>query len=482
MKLTKNILALVIVIITSVIFYSCKSDTVVTSGDASNLSGSWTVDKVQLVTAPTSGTANAMMKQALVPFGEMSAGAVGNLDFTFNSETMFAQSTNLGNNHEFNKIFFGNTGYYYDRFTYTLLITTDGGVTWNPKALPTSYSNESLPLAVVNSTTLYYMNGVANILSPRLKLYKSTDAGSTWVVVNPQLNFSSFHTGINQRFSFLNENVGYALGQDSLYNYNMYKTTNGGVNWVQLPNSSVHFYGLTFYDEMHGRAEMQDGLGVYLSKTSDGGITWTDYRFPNYKTEFMTGYYFLNFNTGYCHVEGNHGEYSFYKTGNGGETWTKVSDAKIWSSVFKNENEGYGIMPDQLMLKTTDGGLNWTAYNNETPYRPNELYLVNNAPAYFDWQGNILKSAGYTNSKWTAKGKLTSSIIKAITGGEDYDEYATGTYTTNGDQITFNVNSYTADHGGVSGNGTFGFNGSTLGIQLYLANGETWKIKLSRRY
>ncbi|MBS1494778.1 MAG: hypothetical protein JST55_14780 [Bacteroidetes bacterium] len=478
----KSILALVFIIITSVIFYSCKSDTVVTPGDASNLNGTWTVDKVQLVSAPTTGTVNAMMKTALVPFGEISASTAGYLDFTFNSETMYAQNTNLGNNHEFNKVFFGNTGYYYDNFTYTLLITSDGGVTWNPKVLPTNYSYENSPLAVVNSTTLYYMNGVSNVTSPRLKLYKSTDAGSTWVLVNPQLNFTSFHTVINKRLFFLNENVGYALGTDSLYNYNMYKTTNGGVNWVQLPNSSVHFYGLTFYDEMHGRAEMQDGLGVYLSKTSDGGITWTEYRFPNYKTDFMTGYSFLNYNTGYCHIWGNDDKYYFYKTVNGGETWTKVSDAKVWSSVFKNENEGYGIIPDELMLKTTDGGQNWTAYSNNTIYRPNQLYLINNSPAYFDWNGNVFKTAGYVNSNWTAKGKLTSSIIKAITGGGDYDEYATGTYTTNEEQIIFYVNSYTEGVSGVTGTGTFGFNGSTLGIQLFLANGETWKIKLSRRY
>lgn len=478
MKLT---LFFLLTVVSSTIFYSCKSDSPVNTTYPS-ANGKWTVEKVQLVSAPTNGTASAYMKQALVPFGEVDASFAGYLDFNMGTEQMFVRNTNLTDAY-FPKIFFGNRGYLYNKQDYTLLTTSNGGSSWNNVTLPGPALLNEMPLAILNASTLYSAYGSLSPSKASLKLYKSSNGGANWTLINPKLPFSTFFNGINKRLTFLNENIGYALGQDSMYQYNAYKTTDGGVSWSLMFTNNVHFYSLNFFDELHGFAEMEDGQGPYYSRTNDGGATWTEYRLPSYQTEFYSGYSFLNANTGWAHSGTNDGDHKIYKTQNGGTSWTVLTHANIWSSFFKNENEGYGLSPEEMVYKTTDGGLNWTPYYIPEGSQPTDGYIVNESPVFFDSHGKIFTTPGIPfTGIWSVKGKLTNTLLKAITGGEDFDIYAYGDYS--GDEtenINFTCINYSNGGARASAAGKYVYTEGKLIVTLNLPNNEVWKIKFKPR-
>ena len=94
-----------------------------------------------------------------------------------------------------------------------------------------------------------------------------------------------------------------------------------------------------------------------LLKTTNAGVNWINLNLPT--TKDLSSIFFLDENTGY--IAGMVGLLA--KTTNGGLNWTFRSydtTKSIMSIYFKNENEGYlGAYPGGL-YRTINGGLNWT--------------------------------------------------------------------------------------------------------------------------
>jgi len=95
--------------------------------------------------------------------------------------------------------------------------TTDGGQTWFTEILSGCSIRE---IEMINSQVGWFAG--ANY---GMYIAKTTDGGNTWVDQDPQAEFESI--------SMVNENVGYAVGD----NGQVYKTTNGGVTFVEEETS-----------------------------------------------------------------------------------------------------------------------------------------------------------------------------------------------------------------------------------------------------
>ena len=111
-------------------------------------------------------------------------------------------------------------------------------------------------------------------LSYSSSIYKTTDGGTNWDIFSISSNSEVYS------MSFPSENVGYACGF-----YNLFKTNNGGINWVQLNNiaNANSFSEVVFNDELNGW--IIGNNGIYY--TSDGGQSWTQ--------EFNSEYSFNTF-------------------------------------------------------------------------------------------------------------------------------------------------------------------------------------------
>jgi photosystem II stability/assembly factor-like uncharacterized protein len=100
--------------------------------------------------------------------------------------------------------------------------TTDGGQTWSTDFLYPFSSCSLREIEMINSQVGWF----AGANNGGAMLAKTTDGGITW---QDQLPFQAGFESI----SIVNENVGYAVGD----NGRVYKTTNGGVNFIEEETS-----------------------------------------------------------------------------------------------------------------------------------------------------------------------------------------------------------------------------------------------------
>lgn len=175
-------------------------------------------------------------------------------------------------------------------------------------------------------------------------ILKSDDAGSTWDTLWCGLPYGS------QTFSFFSDSVGW-LGAES---DRMYKTTNGGVNWLLQYSDSSHNYPIKSISSPDGNSIFAvDGSGRVLYSTDDGQ-NWQFVQVGQYY-DYPFTIKFLNSTKGFL------GGPDFWFTTNGGVAWTGVSKSlkgNFRKIDFASENIGMGV-GDSSVYKTLDGGRSW---------------------------------------------------------------------------------------------------------------------------
>jgi len=138
-------------------------------------------------------------------------------------------------------------------------------------------------------------------------IYKTTNGGQTWSYkyLKDSLSNEYSYNGIK----FINYNTGYLIGT-SLNGGVLFKTTNGGVNWIDILINQNNSFSSLFIVE---------GSIIYIGcsnqrlilKSSNGGASWTNQYLPIESPYIVT--YFINPNIGYATTVGH-----IYKTTNGG--------------------------------------------------------------------------------------------------------------------------------------------------------------------
>src|SRR5439155_15907177 len=86
------------------------------------------------------------------------------------------------------------------------------------------------------------------------------NGGGTWT--------SQSSTIIPRDFDFLDSLNGWVV---DMINGDIRHTTNGGGTWTLQKHSTSEYNGVSFPDSLHGWVS----AGATMSKTSDGGTTWT---------------------------------------------------------------------------------------------------------------------------------------------------------------------------------------------------------------
>ena len=297
---------------------------------------------------------------------------------------------------------------------YVMCKTTNRGQTWILSRVEDSFRGLN-DVCFVNSRTGYavgrcYSNNPAIIL-------KTTNAGETWQTQNSGLY------GDLWSVYFVNENIGYAVGDTILkttnggttwirlsyipagtlravqfpvdqntgyacgYYYNgvgvIIKTTNGGSNWQTLAGGSSYdrYHGLYFIDNQTGYVAGYDQTnGLTIRKTTNGGSSWSHYPVNyNYYYAQKVGIDFVNQNTGYVagyRYLGNSGQAFILKTTNAGSNWNtllpvsgQLPDYNFLDMDLKflvSHQIGYIVGGLGKIAKTTDGGTTWFLQNTGT--------------------------------------------------------------------------------------------------------------------
>lgn len=123
-----------------------------------------------------------------------------------------------------------------------LLVTSDGGRTWSARSLP---GEVQMPVSFVDATHGWVIGGSSDLLNPGsspgsavVPLFRTDDGGNTWVPVPTDLRLVSTNGRVGE-INFVDQRNGFAVASTAVPLYGSYadqgtllKTTDGGVTWT----------------------------------------------------------------------------------------------------------------------------------------------------------------------------------------------------------------------------------------------------------
>lgn len=150
--------------------------------------------------------------------------------------------------------------------SYRIAITTDGGVNWIFNNVIKFSPNDKL----------VFVNDLIFVAGEDRRIYKSSDRGHTWAAINTPVN-SAYEI---REMYFYNENVAFIDGITDIY-----KTNDGGLSWFKINTPFHSIETFHFSDENEGfnietvlayeGGDWPVFKGSIFYKTADGGLTWT---------------------------------------------------------------------------------------------------------------------------------------------------------------------------------------------------------------
>ncbi len=273
-----------------------------------------------------------------------------------------------------------------------LMITSDAGKTWSriENILEADYQK------------MYFINNQTGLLSSSIGLFKTSDGGETWVLINDAVYDISY-------FKFFDENNGYIWGK-----YFIYSTTDGGAKWKAE-------YSGSFDKEINSIDIFENGfvigVGNYgvIKRTTDNGYTWENQHKGIGINENLNKIQFINENTGWLISEDG----LIFKTINAGKSWFELTkffkNKSIYYYNFFDENTGIfsviqnaGYNYNTILYKTTNGGADWF-----------ELYEFNNSMVFCFHNENIFWAHYFTYDN--EKKDYDSYLYKTTDGGINWD-------------------------------------------------------------
>lgn len=260
--------------------------------------------------------------------------------------------------------------------------TTNGGTTFDSTAL-TSFTGQT--------SRSVYMKSASDIIvgSDMGNMFRSTNGGTSFYLTETANRMYGM--------DFLNATTGVAVGYSGM----IFKTTNAGLNWQNLPSGlSFELYDVQMFDA--NTFYIAGASGRFII-TTNGGAAFTERNLPNITSGATKSLWFFNANTGFAVGEmGN-----AYYTTDAGVTWNSnfswgTSFNNMEDVYFVNNSTGYIAGERGRFIKTSDGGLTWDSTGIDGP-NLNTIWEM-------DW---LNASTGYMAS-------INGTIFKSTNAGANW--------------------------------------------------------------
>jgi len=222
--------------------------------------------------------------------------------------------------------------------SYTVLRTSNGGNSWSYSTVNLIPSETKLKIQFVSYLAGFFLTGG--------KIYKTTDSGVSWV---------SYSTNVSNRdMSFANENTGWICNQ-----YTIPYPPPYGTNYSQI------------------------------RRTDNGGQSWTTQVNIQEQSFAIYRIFFVNVSLGF---QNSFFTPSLSRTINGGSSWSGVNGAGLYKNYYQMSfpDAATGWFIGNLMIKTTDGGLNWTEKTTQFGNQFNNIFFVNDTVGWLVGSGGLI--------------------------------------------------------------------------------------------
>lgn len=193
---------------------------------------------------------------------------------------------------------------------------------------------------------VYFTNNSTGYLLGNDTLYKSTDGGRNWSVVQTFVRGSGLaELGVGN-----DQNIAIAHRDDTLY-----VSKNGGAGFNKVPTGVVSPRGIFYTSPTEIFAS-----GREILRSQNGGDTWQLMYTKPGAAGMYSNLFFLNSNTGWDIAESG-----LYQTTNGGVTWTKNAAFTFTTPgapaivQFVDAANGF-VSTTNGLYKTSNGGTSWT--------------------------------------------------------------------------------------------------------------------------
>ena len=252
-----------------------------------------------------------------------------------------------------------------------ILKTTDGGTTWNSVFTDTGYYAISI---YATSPTVAYATTSSNFI------LKTTDGGATWE--QKQIGTNNFYMS---HVNFVSNDVGYVVGSSSA-NGQLYKTTDAGETWIDLKEDNTILTNLLIDNQLTNiefsateTISISGGLwnNGTLLRSTNAGVDWNKISVSgNIKTTDVsiagnTG--FLIGNNGIANASSELGE--LFKTTDSGVTWSLVNTGfnnRIEKLSYKNDvicvvgkNKSNNLSDPEFLMLSKDNGNTWSRVGHD---------------------------------------------------------------------------------------------------------------------
>ena len=245
------------------------------------------------------------------------------------------------------------------------------------------YGNGGVALAVRQNKKIFALSYLGNV-------YTSINFGTNWV------NESTLNNLSPTAICFSKKGLGFIVG--GLGAITKYDSITKIWNKFNQHNRIGTNIGIKFYNHSFGYGI--DGLDYNFFKTNDGGDTWS---YNQVSVTPLRDVYFVNQNVGFI-TQGGSGS-TYYKTTDGGNNWTPVtvSGATFYRIYFYNQNLGFLYGDYGTVYKTTDGGNTWTNKSFTTSLGLQSMHFINDTLGFMGSNGLVIYKTIDAGNTWIGK-------------------------------------------------------------------------------
>jgi len=280
-----------------------------------------------------------------------------------------------------------------------------------------------------------FSGGMSNLCDHRCSavgdIFNTNDGGKSWK--------HHFSGGEFTSSLYVNEYVGYTLERRGLWGRGLnriYKTTDSGVNWINVYNKNPDSTGFEFRgNDLNfintetgwavGTSIWSDSTGAGILSTNDGGETWDlVWKYPNNDEYMHYGLNSIHAIRGEAWAVGEFGMILKYTRQGGWQMQNTITDLPLNEVFFYDQQHGWiagGYFDEDneylMLLKTIDGGETWQEITDFN-YQINDMFFENNLHGWAVGSdttdhGIILETVNGGDS-WVVQRKGLSAPLNAI--------------------------------------------------------------------